>query len=124
MENIFGCSLEQCCFHNIPLVIASHKTSPGSKIEVIDFTARWKELQSHITEMEDRGKEESVVILQSAPGSQRHSYITEKSAKEGLLPSRRLSTVNFQLAKILIGEGNGNPLQYSCLENPTDGGAW
>ena len=21
-------------------------------------------------------------------------------------------------------EGNGNPLQYSCLENPTDGGAW
>ena len=23
-----------------------------------------------------------------------------------------------------IGEGNGTPLQYSCLENPTDGGAW
>ena len=22
------------------------------------------------------------------------------------------------------GEGNGNPLQYSCLENPKDGGAW
>ena len=22
------------------------------------------------------------------------------------------------------GEGNGNPLQYSCLENPTEGGAW
>ena len=22
------------------------------------------------------------------------------------------------------GKGNGNPLQYSCLENPTDGGAW
>ena len=22
------------------------------------------------------------------------------------------------------GEGNGTPLQYSCLENPTDGGAW
>ena len=22
------------------------------------------------------------------------------------------------------GEGNGNPLQYSCLENPTDGEAW
>ena len=21
-------------------------------------------------------------------------------------------------------EGNGNPLQYSCLENPRDGGAW
>ena len=23
-----------------------------------------------------------------------------------------------------LGEGNGNPLQYSCLENPVDGGAW
>ena len=23
-----------------------------------------------------------------------------------------------------MGEGNGNPAQYSCLENPMDGGAW
>ena len=23
-----------------------------------------------------------------------------------------------------IGEGSGTPLQYSCLENPMDGGAW
>ena len=23
-----------------------------------------------------------------------------------------------------FGEGNGNPFQYSCLENPKDGGAW
>ena len=26
--------------------------------------------------------------------------------------------------KGLIGEGNGTPLQYSCLENPMDGEAW
>ena len=25
---------------------------------------------------------------------------------------------------IIFGEGNGTPLQYSCLENPMDGGAW
>ena len=24
----------------------------------------------------------------------------------------------------IFGEGNGNPLQYSCLENPMDEGAW
>ena len=24
----------------------------------------------------------------------------------------------------MSGEGNGNPLQYSCLENPMEGGAW
>ena len=25
---------------------------------------------------------------------------------------------------LLYGEGNGTPLQYSCLENPMDRGAW
>ena len=25
---------------------------------------------------------------------------------------------------LIAGEGNGNPLQCSCLENPRDGGAW
>ena len=27
-------------------------------------------------------------------------------------------------SEISPGEGNGNPLQYSCLENPMDRGAW
>ena len=30
----------------------------------------------------------------------------------------------FHFSLSCIGEGNGNPLQCSCLENPTDGGAW
>ena len=30
----------------------------------------------------------------------------------------------FGLLVTSIGEGNGTPLQYSCLENPMDGGAW
>ena len=28
------------------------------------------------------------------------------------------------MSSVITGEGNGNPLQYSCLENPMDGGAW
>ena len=28
------------------------------------------------------------------------------------------------VARTFNGEGNGTPLQYSCLENPMDGGAW
>ena len=31
---------------------------------------------------------------------------------------------NTQGYVIRVGEGNGKPLQYSCLENPMDGGAW
>ena len=30
----------------------------------------------------------------------------------------------FFMTKHIMGEGNGIPLQYSCLENPMDGGAW
>ena len=32
--------------------------------------------------------------------------------------------LHFQFSLSRIGEGNGNPLQCSCLENPRDGGAW
>ena len=31
---------------------------------------------------------------------------------------------DFHFSLSCIGEGNGNPLQCSCLENPRDGGAW
>ena len=32
--------------------------------------------------------------------------------------------LHFHFSLSCIGEGNGNPLQYSCLENPRDRGAW
>ena len=32
--------------------------------------------------------------------------------------------LHFHFSLSRIGEGNGNLLQYSCLENPRDGGAW
>ena len=32
--------------------------------------------------------------------------------------------LQFDFSLSRIGEGNGNPLQCSCLENPRDGGAW
>ena len=32
--------------------------------------------------------------------------------------------LHFHFSLLRIGEGNGNPLQCSCLEDPRDGGAW
>ena len=32
--------------------------------------------------------------------------------------------MGFLLSNVFAGEGNGTLLQYSCLENPMDGGAW
>ena len=46
---------------------------------------------------------------------------------------REVTTDNAEIQRIIrdyyeqlygIGEGNGTPLQYSCLENPMDRGAW
>ena len=32
--------------------------------------------------------------------------------------------LHFRFSLSFVGEGNGNPLQHSCLENPRDRGAW
>ena len=34
------------------------------------------------------------------------------------------TTAQLHSSHTLVGEGDGTPLQYSCLENPMDGGAW
>ena len=42
----------------------------------------------------------------------------------GLLRVDTTERLPFHFSLSCIGEGNGNPLQCSCLENPRDGGAW
>ena len=41
-----------------------------------------------------------------------------------ILVSRFLLVIYLICSSVYVGEGNGTPLQYSCLENPMDGGAW
>ena len=42
----------------------------------------------------------------------------------GLEESDTTERLHFHFSLSCIGEGNGNPLQYSCLENSMDRGAW
>ena len=42
----------------------------------------------------------------------------------GALESDMTEQLHFYFSLSCIGEGNGNPLQCSCLENPRDGEAW
>ena len=42
----------------------------------------------------------------------------------GRTESDMTEQLHFHFSLPCIGEGNGNPLQCSCLENPRDGGAW
>ena len=55
-----------------------------------------------------------------SPALQTNSLPIEPSGK--LYSAVEISN-SLRLAQYL-GEGNGTPLQYSCLENPVDGGAW
>ena len=52
-------------------------------------------------------------LYKSFPGGSDGKASVCNAGDPGLIPGLRRSS----------GEGNGNPLQYSCLENPTDGGA-
>ena len=53
-------------------------------------------------------------------------FLTEHSERKPPeeLWSQVVTFQSLELARGRDGEGNGNPLQYSCLENPMDGGAW
>ena len=56
-------------------------------------------------------------------------HIEERTAKQLLIIYHSFSLETYHstflcLLMFLHGEGNGTPLQYSCLENPMDGGAW
>ena len=48
------------------------------------------------------------------PGGSVVKNLPANAGNEGLIPGSGRSS----------GEGNGNPFQYSCLENPMDRGAW
>ena len=60
-----------------------------------------------------------VTFMLTIPALEQGISIMLPRAKTDVLPSK-----NAKANTITVDEGNGNPLQYSCLENPMDGGAW
>ena len=55
-----------------------------------------------------------ILLYMGFPGGSEVKASACKAGDLGLIPRSKRSP----------GEGNGNRLQYSCLENPMDGGAW
>ena len=56
----------------------------------------------------------SYAVKLGFPGGSLGENLPAKQETQGVMPGLGRSP----------GEGNGNPLKYSCLENPTDRGAW
>ena len=55
-----------------------------------------------------------IYLFEGFPGGSDGKASVGNAGDPGLIPGLGRSP----------GEGNGSPLQYSCLENPMDGGAW
>ena len=72
-------------------------------------------------EAEDKGKRERYTQLNAE-----FQRLARRDKKDFLSEQCKEIKENSRMGKTsdLFGEGNGNPLQYSCLENPMDGGAW
>ena len=75
------------------------------------FAATWWRRQWHPTPVLLPGKSHGWrSLVGGSPWGCKESDTTER--------------LHFHFSLSCIGEGNGNPLQCSCLENPRDGGAW
>ena len=58
------------------------------------------------------------------PGKSHGQRSLEGCSPQSRKESDTTEQLHFHFPLSCIGEGNGNPLQCSCLENPRDGGAW
>ena len=58
------------------------------------------------------------------PGKSHGQRSLEGYSPQGCKELDTTEWLHFHFSLSCIGEGNGNPLQCSCLENPRDGGAW
>ena len=87
----------------------SHQGSLESILEVVE--SNWWRRQWHPTPVLLSGKSHRWrSLVGCSPWGRKESDTTER--------------LHFHFSPSCIGEGNGNPLQCSCLENPRDGGAW
>ena len=81
---------------------------------------RWRDFWHHHTSL--LGEESTLFLFSSANIISSNSYYST-SIKS--LITWNLPVISFFTpAPLSPGEGHGNPLQYSCLENPMDSGAW
>ena len=71
--------------------------------------------EGNFKEESSRNWESSIVPWMEEPG---------RLQSMGSLESDMTERLHFLFSLSCIGEGNGNPLQCSCLENPRDGEAW
>ena len=89
--------------------VAEGRTRGSNFTFTFHFHALEKEMTTH-----------SSVLAWRIPGSGEPGGLPSMGSQQSRTRLKRLSSSSITP----FGEGNGTPLQYSCLENPMDGGAW
>ena len=86
-------------------------STPNSSVEILSLELMGQRRQWHLAPVLSLGKSHGWrSLVGCSPWGREESDTTER--------------LHFHFSLLCIGEGNGNPLQCSCLENPRDGGAW
>ena len=93
----------------------------GRKKEICERSGDHLELGSHSQKWQRRQWHPTPVLL---PGKSHGRGSLVGCSPWGRWGSDTTERLHFHFSLSCTGEGNGNPLQCSCLENPRDGGAW
>ena len=108
------CGTVQCISYTYPYI---HSFLDSFPIWVI--TEYWIEFP--VLYSQRRQLHPTPVLL---PGKSHGWRSLEGCTPRGRWGSDTTKRLHFHFSLSCIGEGNGNPLQCSCLENPRDGGTW
>ena len=88
-----------------------------------EFVCQWRlELSPWVRKIPWSTKRQPTAVF--LPGKSRGQESMMGYGPWGRSESDRAERLHFHFSPSCIGEGNGNPLQYSCLENPRDRGDW
>ena len=99
---------------------------------LVSFRMHWLDLlavQGSLKSLLQKHSSKASILQRSAFFTVQLSHPYMTTGKTIALPrwtfvGKVMSQLFNMLSRLVIGEGNGTPLQYSCLENPMDGGAW
>ncbi|CAN0404675.1 unnamed protein product [Rangifer tarandus platyrhynchus] len=95
---------------------------PGSSPVMLDRNLH-QPLETPTAAAGPRAGQEDVSLALGGPQAQGHG-LCEKMSASGVSAARRRRRGFAPWVRKIPGERNGHPLQYSCLQNPRDRGAW
>ena len=110
----------------------SFSISPSNEHPGLIFRMDWLDLlavQGTLNSLLQHHSSKASILQRSAFFTMQLSHPYMTTGKTIALTRRTflgkvISLLLNMLSRLVIGEGDGTPLQYSCLENPMDGGAW